>query len=339
MSAGAATAATATVSVTTVPAGQPDPVAYIPRVFTVAGSGPAGTYLYMKQRPAGGAGCAPTAFADPGRLSTGFYGLPINGSYSFQRVATWDAPGDWTFCIWVVPSETTIASAIAQTVSFRTPPGHIATTIRPSTPHVGERAEVTLAGATEAPRRLWLKIRPASAGPCAPTYDADTGQSLIDGWDADGEFAVRRYTWPSSPGQYVLCTWLAGSSYDPWPIAGPEGETFTVMPLPPVVSSASALDCRKRSTAVRFHARRVKSICARYRFSTPPPAGARLTVSYVTPTRRTYKTVTSRWPGNASRVLTAAALPARAYLNRHGRWRAILRVAGKRLKSTTFRVV
>ena len=338
MSAGAAAAATATVGVTTA-AGQPDPVGYIPRVFTITGSGPAGTYLYMKQRPAGGAGCAPTAFADPGRLSTGFYGLPVNGSFSFQRVWTWDAPGDWTFCIWIGPSETTIASPIAQTVGFRTPAGQIGASILPSTPAVGERAEVTVAGDTEAARRLWAKIRPAAGGPCAPTFDADLGQSLIDGWDADGGFDAKRYTWPTSPGPYVVCTWLAGSSYDPSPVAGPQALSFTVIPRPPVVSSAAALNCRNRRTIKRFRARSVRAVCVRYGFSRPPGAGSAMTVAYVTPAHRTYKTTTTTWPGTASRALTAAPLTARAYAHRRGRWRAVLSVGGRRIRTTSFRVV
>lgn len=338
VSASAAAAATASVSVTTA-SGQSDPVAYVPRVFTVSGNGPPGSSLYMKQRPAGGAGCAPTAYADPGRLSTGFYGLPVEGAFSFQRVGTWDAPGDWTFCVWIATGETTIAPVITQTVNFRTPGGQIATSISPRTPQVGQRAEVTVAGDTEAPRRMWVKIRPALGGECAPNYDADAGQSLIDGWDADGVFHAKRYTWLSDPGHYVVCAWLAGSSYDPWPVAGPQAMTFNVTRRPPVVASAAALDCPKRSPITRFHAGHVTSVCARYRFSTPPVAGAKLTVSYVAPTRRTYKTVRSRWPSGASTTLTAAPLAASAYRHRRGLWRAILRVAGQRVKTTSFRVM
>ena len=264
----------------------------------------------------------------------------MSGAFAFQRVWTWDAPGGRTFCIWVAPSETTITPAIAQTVSFRTPAGQIATSISPRTPQVGQRAEVTVAGDTEAARRLWLKIRPASGGDCAPNYDADAGQSLIDGWDADGLFRARRYTWPSAPGQYVVCAWLAGSSYDPWPIAGPQAMILNVTRRPPVVASAAALDCRKRKTITRFHAPHVKlAVCARYRFSTPPVTGAKLAVSYVAPTRRTYKTVTSKWPSGASKALTAAPLAARAYQHRRGRWQAILRVGGQRVKTTSFRVM
>jgi hypothetical protein len=336
--AGTAMAASASVSVTTA-AGQSDPVAYIARVFTVAGSGPAGSKLYVRQRPAGGAGCAPTAYADPGRLSTGFYGLAVNGSFSFQRVAAWDAPGDWTFCMWLAPDEMTIAAPIAQTVSFRTPAGQMATSIRPSTPQVGERAQVTLAGDTEAPRRLWAKVRPASAGACGPTYDADPGQSLIEGWDADGAFDAKRYTWPSSPGQYVVCAWLAGESYDPWPIVGPQALSFNVVPRPPVVSSAAALDCRNRRAVKRFRARKVKAVCMRYGFARPPAPGTPMTVSYVTPAHRTYKTMTTRWPSTGSRALNAAPLTARAYANRHGRWRAVLSVSGRRIRTTSFRVM
>jgi hypothetical protein len=336
-SAGAALADSASISVTAAN-GASDPVAYIARVFSISGTASAGENLYVKHRAAGGAQCAPTAYSDPGRLSTGFYGLAVTGAFNVQRVWTWDAPGAWTFCMWLASSETTITTPIAQTISFRTPGGAIGASINPSVPTAGQRAEVTIAGTSEAPRRIWTKIRPAS-GACAPTYDLDPGQDLIEGWDADGAFDAKRYTTQSTPGQYLICAWLAGSSYDPWPIAGPQALTFTVVPPPPVVASVATLDCRRRSAVARLRASKVKSVCLRYRFSRPPSAGARLSVTYVTPARRTYKTVTSTWPNGPAQTLTSAALPARAYRHRRGTWRAILRVADKQIKTSSFRVI
>jgi hypothetical protein len=337
VTAGAAMADSASISVTAA-GGSSDPVAYIARVFSISGTASASENLYVKHRPAGGAQCAPTAYSDPGRLSTGFYGLPVNGAFNLQRVWTWDAPGAWTFCMWLAPSETTIATPIAQTISFLTPAGAIGVSINPAAPTTGQRAEVTIAGTSEAPRRIWTKIRPVG-GACAPTYDLDPGQDMIDGWDADGAFDAKRYTTQTTPGQYLICAWLAGSSYDPWPISGPAALTFNVLPPPPVVSSVATIDCRSRSTLARLSASKVKSVCLRYRFSRPPSAGARLSVSYLTPARRTYKTVNSTWPNGRAQTMTSGALPARAYKHRRGTWRAILRVAGKQIKRSSFRVI
>jgi hypothetical protein len=337
---GASTAMAASASISVTAAnGASDPVAYIPRVFAITGTAPAGTNLYVKHRPAGGAPCAPTAYDDPGRLSTGFYGPAAGATFAVQRAWTWDAPGAWTFCIWLAPSETTISTPIAQTVMFRTPSGQIASRIRPGTPRVGQRAEVTVAGDSEAPRRIWVKIRPASGGPCAPTYDMDSGRSLIDGWDADGAFDARRYVTQTTPGQYVICDWLAGTSFDPLPVAGPSALTFNVAPAPPVVSSVATLDCRKRTAISRVRAGEVKSVCVRYRFAKPPAAGSRLSVSYVTPRRKTYKTVIATWPSKTVKTLTTAPLPGRAYKHRRGTWRATLRVGGTKIKSTSFKVI
>jgi hypothetical protein len=336
--AGAALADSASIAVSTASGGS-DPVAYIARVFSISGTASAEDNLYVKHRPAGGAPCAPTAYSDSGRLSTGFYGLAVNGTFDVQRVWDWDAPGAWTFCMWLASSETTITTPIAQTITFRTPGGEIGASIDPSTPTTGERAQVTVAGTTEAPRRIWTKIRPGSGPPCAPTYDLDAGQSLIDGWDADGAFDAKRYTTPPTPGQYLICSWLAGSSYDPWPIAGPQALVFTVVPPPPVVSSVATLNCRTRRTLARLRASRVRAVCLRYRFARLPSAGDPVSVSYVTPARRTYKTVSSTWPSGRSQTLISGALPARAYKHRRGAWRAILRVAGRQIKRSSFRVI
>jgi hypothetical protein len=338
VSAAAALADSASISVTAAD-GSPDPVAYIARVFTISGTASAGKYLYVKHRPVGGAPCAPSAYSDSGRLTTGFYGSSAADSFAIQRVWTWDAPGNWTFCMWLASSETAITTPIAQTITFRTPGAQVGVSLRPSVPKVGERAQVTIAGATEAPRRIWAKVRPGPGAACAPTYDLDSGQSLIDGWDADGAFDAKRYTTQSSPGQYLICAWLAGSSFDPWPVAGPQALAFNVVTPPPVVSSVATLNCASRSAVARVRASNVKSVCLRYRFSTPPSAGTRLSLSYVTPARRTYKTVTSTWPSKRSQTMTLAALPARAYKHRRGTWRAILRVGARQLKRTTFRVI
>lgn len=339
LGAGSAAAADSAAISVTAANGASDPVAYIARVFTITGTAAPGENLYMKHRPAGGAPCAPTAFSDPGRLSTGFYGPAAGATFSVQHVWTWDAPGAWMFCIWLAPSETTIATPIMQTILFRTPSGQIASSIRPAAPRAGQRAQVTVAGASEAARRIWVKWRLASAGPCAATYDLDPGQSLIDGWDADGTFSANRYITQAIPGQYVICDWLAGNSFDPLPVAGPAGLAFNVTPVKPVVFSTAIASCRTQKAIAAVRADRVRRVCARFRFSKAPSPTTRLSVTFVTPAGKSYRTVTSTWPNRPRRTLISGPLPRRAYKHRRGVWHATLRTLGKRIKTMSFRVV
>jgi hypothetical protein len=326
----------ASISVTTVD-GRSDPVAFIPRIFTVSGTAPAGSLLFVKHRAAGGAPCAPTAYSDPGSNWTGFYGLAVSGAFNIQKVVTWDAVGTWTFCFWLAPSERTIASAIAQAVTFRLPTGTMTGSAQPSVPRPGRSVTVTVTGVSEAPRTLYAKVRSALGAPCAQTYDADAGESLISGETVDGAFTGRANTVEPTPGQYVVCVWLAGTADDPMPVAM-QTLSFNVQAIPPVLSSAVALDCSTRRVLHRFRSTSVRAVCMRYRFSTSPYAGQRLLVSYVTPAHRIYKTVASRWPTGGARVGITPSLPARAYRHRRGTWHAILRIAGHQIKSTSFRV-
>jgi hypothetical protein len=198
-----------------------------------------------------------------------------------------------------------------------------------------------VAGVTEATRRVYAKIRPVGGASCGPTFDADPGGEMIDGWSVDGAFSINAYVNDPVLGQYLVCMWLAGSSDDGAPVAGPQAQTFDVVRgRPVVVSSAAALNCKTKRAIRRIsHAGKVKSVCMRYRFSSTPSEGERLSVSYVSPKRGTYKTVTATWPDGSSRTtITTATLPARAYKHRRGVWRVILRVDGKQIKSTPFRV-
>ena len=85
-------------------------------------------------------------------------------------------------------------------------------------------------------------------------------------------------------------------------------------------------------------ARKVKSVCLRYRFSTPPAPGLSVSVAYVTPRHVIYKTVRTMWPGGAATTLTSQGLPARAYKHRRGTWFAVLRVDGAWIKTTALHV-
>jgi hypothetical protein len=338
-SAGAALADTASLSVTT-DAGLPDPVAYIPRVFTVSGTSSGSVHLYIKHRAAGGAPCAASAYTDSGTFLDGaFYGVPISGSFTMMRALTWRRPGTWMVCFWMAAEETSIATPTTQVMTVRAPPAAIGATMNPNPARAGDPAQFTVAGTTEAPRRVYAKIRAADGTPCGPTFDADPGGSMIAGWSVAGAFAIKANLDNPVLGQYLVCTWLAGDSADDLPVAGPVAQVFGVVrPRAIRVSSARAVNCKTHRKLRRIRATKVKSVCMRYGFYSPPLAGERLSLSYVTPARRVYKTVASTSRGARAIVLKGAALPSRAFKRRRGTWRAILRVDNHELTRTTFKV-
>jgi len=333
----AALAASPSITITTT-AGQSDPVAWIPRLFTVSGTAPTSERLYVKHRAAGGSPCAPSAYSDPGSNWTGFYDLPVSGSFAFQKVVTWDTIGNWMFCFWLAPDERSIATPTAQTVTFRGPTGSFApATIAPVLLRPNHDATIQISGVSEAPRNLYAKVGLADGGPCALTYDAEQGDGLITGESVDGAFTGRAVTRQNAPGDYQICFWLAGATNDPIPVVI-EQFTFTVQAAPSVLSSATPVNCSTRRSARRFRARDVKSLCMLYRFSKPPYAGEKLRVSYVTPGGRTYKAVTATWPTGGAHAVIAPALPYKAYKRLHGLWRAVLKMGGKKVKTVSFRV-
>jgi len=96
-------------------------------------------------------------------------------------------------------------------------------------------------GVSEAPAKVFAKLRPGGGTACAATYSADSGEGLLTGKDVDGAFSIPLTTTQSAAGSYVLCLWLAASSTDPAPIAGPQPQPFDVVgppppPLPPAVT-------------------------------------------------------------------------------------------------------
>lgn len=318
--------------------GRSDPVAFIPRIFTVSGSAPGATRLFVKHRAVGGASCAPSPYLDPGSSWTDFYNLPVNGAFGFPKAITWDAAGSWMFCFWLTSDERTPATPVSQTVSFRLPTGSMTASVAPTLIRPNQRLRVTVSGTSEAARNLYAKVRRAGTGPCATSFDLDIGRSLISGESVNGAFTGDAITFQPTPGQYMVCAWLAGPPSDATPIAI-QTTSFTVTAKRPVVASVQPLNCSTRGVIRRFKAADVRSVCVRYRFSTRPYPGQRLLVSYVTPARRTYKTVTARWPTGDTKTIIAPGLPARAYRHRRGTWRAILRLAGKEVKAVSFKVL
>jgi hypothetical protein len=339
--AGTARADTGSLSITTTD-GQPDPVAYIPRVFTVSGTATGtGKHLYIKHRAAGATGCASSAFSDSGSWpDASWYGPAVSGAFTFQKILTVRSPGTWLYCFWLATDETAPTAPIAQTITFREPAGTIGAAVYPAVPRPGQRAQITVAGSTESSRRVYAKIRSADGPPCASSYDADPGSEFVGGWSVDGAFSINASATEADPGTYLICLWLAGDSADSLPIGGVRQQTYAVVrPPPPRVSSIAILNCRtgKHLKLIRAHA--TTSVCMRYRFSTPPAAGLSVSVAYVTPRHVMYKMVSMTWPGGTSTTMTSKALPVRAYLHRRGTWYAVLRVDGAWVRTKALHVI
>jgi hypothetical protein len=327
----------ASISVTTA-VGQPDPVANVPRVFTVTGTASVSERLYIKHRPAGGSSCAPTAVADPGRWLTGFMGAPVSGSFNVPQVIRWDASGPYMFCFWLAGSDNAIVTPTIQNITFRRPTGTMSATLSPLVPRPNQYTTVTISGASEAPERVYAKVRPGGGAPCAATYDADPGANLRNGEDVDGAFVTRPLTSQPDVGQYLICMWLAGASDDSAPIAGPIGQLYNVVQPPAVALRLTPLNCHDRRMIRTVRATRVKAVCVRYTFATEPRNGARVSVSFVTPRHKTQKVVSSIWEEGSKPTVTVKSLTSRAYRRRHGKWQVVLRVNGKEIRRTSFRV-
>ena len=158
----------------------------------------------------------------------------VNGDFTLKKTGTWRRPaGTYLVCIWFAQKSTDSTTPIAQTVTFRKASGTISATVDPGSPQPDQRATVTVTGSSEATAYVYAKVRPAGGAACAPSYSADPGSSLIDGREVNGGFTTTATTTQSKAGNYVICLWLAASSTDAQPIAGPQTAGFTVVAPPP----------------------------------------------------------------------------------------------------------
>lgn len=219
-------------------AGTSDPAVGVGRTFTVAGNSAVGKSLWIRYRPAGGAPCSPSASSDAGRYTFDnfsgdpFNGTAVNGNFTLRKTGAWLTPGTFMFCIWLSSSESTPATPFIQNVTFRPPTGTISATIAPISPQANQTATVTVLGSSEATKYVFATIRPAGGAPCATSYSADSGRGLIGGTRVNGAFSLSETTTQTTAGTYLICLWLADSSSDGAPVAGPQPATFTVTEPP-----------------------------------------------------------------------------------------------------------
>jgi hypothetical protein len=254
-------------------AGHSDPATDVPRTFVVSGTTATTKNIYIKYRNPGGAPCAPTASSDSGSWfmdygDDGYYnsrtrGSGANGNYSFSDVSTWSTPGTYVFCIWIADNRDASVAAITQTITLRAPNGTITATVNPTTPAINQDATITVTGVSEAPKRVYAAIRSAGPTPCAQTYDAETGQGLIDGTAVNGNFSLTATTKQSTAGTYLVCLWLADGDRDLTPVAGPQPMTFAVadptvvVPPPVVIPPSQTTGCKKARSGRAALARKV----------------------------------------------------------------------------------
>ena len=215
-------------------AGLSDPAADVPRVFTISGKADRPGRVYVAYRAPGGGGCAAVGEQ---RLRAA-HRLVLRSQRQqvvhFAETRTWSSAGTFVFCIWIASSESAITVPMTQTLTFRPPVGTIAAVLDPITPRFGEPATITVFGQSEAPARVFVKIR-ASGEACATSFQADDGKALLSGTSVDGAFSVQTTTTQASAGPRQLCLWLATSGEDPDPIAGPVVQLLFVLapPRPP----------------------------------------------------------------------------------------------------------
>jgi hypothetical protein len=232
--AGSALADSATISIKDT-SGRNDPVTGVPRTYTVSGTTSSPKNIYIKYRNPGPTPCGPNASTDSGDwwddYGDGYNdsrGDGANGSFSFSDVFATGLEGSYMFCIWIADSEDASASPITQMITFRSPSGTISATINPFNPQPGQTATATITGVSEAPETVYANVHSAGT-PCAQTYSADVGDSYgDDSTSVNGNFSVTQDVTQSTAGDYVLCLWLADSSSDPTPTAGPQPIPFTV---------------------------------------------------------------------------------------------------------------
>lgn len=219
-------------------AGQSDPVVGVGRTVTLSGSSSVSQRVYVRFRPVGGAPCAPSASSDSGSLSFDgfsgdtFSGATVNGNFTLQKTGTWTRPGAFQFCIYLAATESTATTPFTQNITFRSPGGAISATVSPITPLVDQPATLTVTGSSEAPSRVYAAIRAGGGAPCAVSFDADPGRSLINGTNVNGAFTLTATTTPTAAGNYLACLWIADSAADGSPVAGPQPVMFTVVAPP-----------------------------------------------------------------------------------------------------------
>lgn len=227
-------------------AGNPDPVVDVGRTARLTLNSSTPKRVFFKNRPAGGAPCAPSASSDTGSESfngvwdgSTFNGSNVNGDLTIDKSGRWGTPGTFQFCIWLADSFSQSVTPFTQQVTFRRPTGAISGVVTPGAPLVGQSVTLAVTGSSEAPKRAYATVRAAGAA-CAPSPSADPGTGVLDGEAVNGAFSFTRTFTNATPGPKVVCLWLTGSSSDTAPVATQTAAFTVTAPPPPCVVPALA---------------------------------------------------------------------------------------------------
>lgn len=221
-----ASADSATLSVVDA-SGKADPAQDVGRTFKFTVTASSATQFFVKYRPNGGAACAPAYSTDSGNGLIGYQGVPA-GTQTVSLAETWSNNGPFLFCMWLGETGSTSTLVGQQVVTFRAPRGSISFAATPQPGPVNGPIRITVSGTSEAPRELFVTWRNAGGSGCAPTRGSDSGNSFISYQSVNGGFRFSQVQTFQSRGRYLFCVWLANSSDDTQPVAGPKGFVVTI---------------------------------------------------------------------------------------------------------------
>jgi hypothetical protein len=158
--------------------------------------------------------------------SDGFQG-EFDGDFAVTVAGRWSVgAGTYMFCSWLAPNSSTAVTPITQMITFRRMAGSISGTVPAFV--AGKSASGSVTGSSEGPAVAYAKVRKAGGAPCAASYESDTGTELIEGTTVNGAFTLPVTVSSSSPGDHLMCLWLAEVTDRSALIAGPQPVLFDV---------------------------------------------------------------------------------------------------------------
>ncbi|WP_217925097.1 hypothetical protein [Miltoncostaea oceani] len=228
------------------------PVAEIATTFGADVQSDAQSWLHVKYRPAGGAGCAPSPEADPGSYLVN--NVRGTGARRISVLETFSSAGTYLLCGWLRDADFNVLAAQTGTLVVRAPLANVVMTA-PALAPLRRAFVVTFSGQTEAPRYLYVAYRAAGGAPCAPTPASETGTWIASGDRVEGAFSFPKTVTLDTLGNFMVCGWLASNQDDLAPLARFETKLTNVRPT--VASAPAALtkvgvSGRRLSTGIRL---------------------------------------------------------------------------------------
>jgi len=229
----------------------PDPIVSAPITFLARASSD-DLAVTATLRPHDSLPCADTYGEEPAGWS-----LFLGARPGERKTREVHAPGTWLLCSYARDAGKLVARSAA-TFSVRANAASLMVQTPPtvSRPHL---VGVVISGFTDAPRTLRATWKDPEDGPCGPTYDADSGQTLA--LDVDGTVTgpFRRTAWPGTEneqvGRYTICAWL-GPHGSNRPSDAAAGASFRIAPerpfLTPLDLSVTTFEAAPFGSAIQY---------------------------------------------------------------------------------------